>query len=400
MKILYVSGHPHLRTDAPSGYATHMRETMRALRCRGVEVVPWIVGDQRATPAEGSREAKPGGSRGVLRRVVPGALWQGMRDASLMRHDRAAEAPLVEAIERERPDVVYERASYLFSAGVRAAHRTGVPLVVEINAPYVEERTALHGRGMLDGYGDRWERTVLQGAALVVTVSTVLGSYLRERGGLDASSVRVLPNAVDPELFHPGVPTCRPELGIADDAFVIGYVGSFIAWHRLDVLVRATALLRRAGVPAVALLVGDGPTRAELLELAADLGVGDHVVAPGAVPFERVPGHVQSADVCAIPDHAWYCSPIKLFEYGGLRKAVVAKESAPILEVVEDGRDCLLFPGSPEGLAAALRALHDDPRRRAALADSLHARVCEQHTWSASARRLVDWLSDLRGRGA
>ncbi len=395
VKILYVSGHPHLRTDAPSGYATHMRETMRALAGAGCEVRPWVVGDLRRAPEgdAGTRD-RP---RSVLRRVVPGSVWQGLRDAALVRHDRALGPELVRVVREERPDVVYERAAYLSSAAVRAARAEGVPLLLEVNAPYVEERRALHGRGTLTGLATRWEREVLQGAALVVTVSGALARFLAERGGIPPERVRVLPNAVDPEAFHPDVPSARGALGFAPDAFVVGYVGSFIPWHRLDLLLRAVAAVRGVGVPAHALLVGDGPARADLEALAAELGVTGAVTFTGALPFAAVPSHVQAMDVCAVPGHAWYCSPIKLFEYGGAGKPVVACDSEPVREVVDDGVHCLLPEGGVDAFAAALVRLHADPALRARLGTALAARVRERHTWPRSAAQLVAWMREVAG---
>ena len=61
MKVLYLSSHPHLRTDAPSGYATHMRETIAALREAGCEVVSLIAGDRG--PPVGRAQERGGGLR-------------------------------------------------------------------------------------------------------------------------------------------------------------------------------------------------------------------------------------------------------------------------------------------------------------------------------------------------
>jgi len=394
VQVLYLSTHPHLRTDAPSGYATHMRETIRALRLAGCTVVPCVVGDQGplvpVVPPAG------GGLRGVARSVTPRFVWQGLRDLALLRHDRRTEEDIAKTIEREQPDAIYERAAYLCASGVRAARAVGVPLVLEVNAPYVEERRELHGRGLLDGRGPRWEREVLHGASLVVTVSTALADRLRETSGVPADKIRVLPNAVDAAKFSTTVSADRARLGFADEDFVIGFVGTFFRWHRLESLVHAVAALRERGVPARALLIGDGEALGGLEEAARDAGVASFVEFTGSVVGSAVPGYLQSADVCVVPGHAWYCSPIKLFEYAGLRKPVVAVDSAPIREVTGDGSDVVLVDGSAEALVDALAGLHADPARRAATAAALHDRVLANHTWARSGEKIAGWLRALR----
>ena len=395
MRVLYLSCHPHLRTDSNAGYSTHIRETIEALRRQGHEVVSWIAGD-RGPPAE-SRVAERPPAVSWARRVVPGFAWQGMRDAALVRQDVMRDPELLEVIRRVSPDVIYERAAYLSGAGVRCAERTGTPLVLKVNAPYVEERRNLHGAGMMEAAGRRWERRVLRGASVVVAVSSVLADRLASSAGVSRDRVRVQPNGVDVARFHAGVPSARGELGIAHDAFVACFVGSFIRWHRLEVLVEAVARLAAEGVPVHGLLVGDGEVRGELEALARDRGIADRMTLTGMVPFERVPQLVQAADVCVIPGHAWYCSPIKLFEYGGIGKAVVSLDSEPVREVVTADRECVFFDGSVEDLTRALRRLHAEPSRRQAMGVALRDAVTRRFTWDAAATQISAWMTEVAG---
>ena len=92
--------------------------------------------------------------------------------------------------------------------------------------------------------------------------------------------------------------------------------------------------------------------------------------------------------------------PEELVVYGGIGKAVVTLDSAPIREVVDVDRDCVLFDGSTAGLVASLDALKIDPARREALARSLHSVVTERYSWDAAGARieaLVDAVAGSRG---
>ena len=64
--------------------------------------------------------------------------------------------------------------------------------------------------------------------------------------------------------------TLRADLGIEPDEYVVGVVSSLVPHEGIGTLLEATAILRARGVPARALIVGDGPERAALQRQAAN----------------------------------------------------------------------------------------------------------------------------------
>ena len=110
------------------------------------------------------------------------------------------------------------------------------------------------------------------------------------------------------------------------------------------------------------------------------------------------------SDVCISPHvpnpdgSPFFGSPTKLFEYMGLRKAIVASDLDQIGEVVEHERSGLLCPpGDVESAAAAVRRLLGDPALRERLAEGALQRAADHYSWSAHARRI---LRALRGTPA
>lgn len=108
---------------------------------------------------------------------------------------------------------------------------------------------------------------------------------------------------VDPERFHPGCGGggVRERLGIAADAPVVVCTARLVRRKGQDVLVTVWPAVRAAHPGAVLLLVGDGPDRRRLEQLAHDCGVADAVRFTGSVPWEEVPAHTDAGDVFAMP---------------------------------------------------------------------------------------------------
>ena len=399
MNILYLSADPAIHPDHQTGYGTHMRQVMAGLSGRGHEVHPLVFG----APATNGRGTAP--ARAVWKRrwraVTPRPVWEGLKDLRLIRHDRRVRRDLTAAVRAVRPDVVYERQTYLHRSGVVIAAAAGVPLVIESNAPQSLERRDLCGWTPLGRLGTAWELGSLRAAARVVVVSTAFKEHLAERG-VDPDRIRVIPNGVDTARFHPdradGAAVKR-RYGL-DRHPVVGFVGSFFPWHGLDRLLSAAAALRRQGSECHLLLVGDGMVRAALEEQAAALGMADRVCFTGSVPAAAVPDYLAAMDVCVMPTSNWYGSPVKVFEYGAMGKPVVGPDTGPVREVLTHAREGLLVDGEA-ALGQALRRFLSEPGFAAACGERFQRRVRREFTWDRVAERLEACFAEVvAARGA
>src|SRR5207302_909876 len=145
-------------------------------------------------------------------------------------------------IERQRPDFIYQRYSRFNWTGVEASLRTRRPLFLEYNGS--EVWMAKHwGRLRFGDLLERSERLNLAAATRIFVVAEVERNNLI-KAGVPAEKIIVNPNGVDVEEFHPGVrgDTIRRELGVADDAMLAGFVGTFGPWHGVLTLAEAIAL--------------------------------------------------------------------------------------------------------------------------------------------------------------
>jgi glycosyltransferase involved in cell wall biosynthesis len=147
------------------------------------------------------------------------------------------------------------------------------------------------------------------------------------------------------------------------------------------------------------LVVGDGPARPALESLAAELGLGERVRFTGVIARDRVPAHVAAFDIALQPAVVPYASPLKLFEYLALAKAIVAPRQPNIEEVLTDGDNALLFDATqPEALEQALSRLCRDASLRGRIAEGAGATIARLGlTWHRNAQRVT---ALARERGA
>jgi glycosyltransferase involved in cell wall biosynthesis len=318
-------------------------------------------------------------------------------------YDQDFAAQLKRRFENHAPDFIYERASLYSTAGVLLARELERPLIMELNSPLSVEQATYRATGFGD-LAARAERWTLARADAVLAVSTPLRDYAISLGA-EPDRVHVIPNGVDPELFKPGEPELevRRRWGLDDDP-VLGFVGGLRPWHGVEAL---PALLDRlvSRYPGLRLvIVGDGPLRGELEHELRERGLARSAVLTGSLPHEEVAALIHQFDVALAPysrpDHDFYFSPLKLFEYMACGVPVVAAALGQIEEVVRDGETGLLYPpGQQDALLAACERLLSDPDLRQRLGRMAAKEIHNHYTWDRNSERVIELARHLVASG-
>lgn len=357
----------------------------------------WLVaGDGVLTLDEarrlGSHPSLRSPERPRLRRHVPTQVKTALRDLQSWRLSRGS------AVDPDGPwasspvRFVWQRHELFDTTGLRLARELGVPSVLFVPATKVWEAEQWGTTRPLWG---RWleargERPALVGADLVACGSCDVVDQVT-RLGVPEQRVLLTPTGVDLDAFaEPAdATTLRRRLGL-DGRFVVGWVGSFRAFHAIEQAVEAAATVPGAAL----LLVGDGPERSRIERLANDLGVP--ATFTGTVPHHDLPAHLAAMDVgVVLAPHAapFHYSPLKLAEYMAAGLPVVAPAVGQLTERLTDGVDALLVPPhDPQALGEALRRLRDDPEERARLGKAARAAAEDRWSWDHQVRRVVDAL--------
>jgi glycosyltransferase involved in cell wall biosynthesis len=318
-------------------------------------------------------------------------------------YDQDLAAQLKRRFENHAPDFIYERASLYSTAGVMLARELERPLIMELNSPLSVEQATYRATGLGD-LAARAESWALARADAVLAVSTPLRDYAISLGA-EPDRVHVVPNGVDAEMFKPDEPDLevRKRWGL-DDNPVLGFVGGLRPWHGVEVL---PALLDRlvSRYPGLRLvIVGDGPLRGELEHELRERCLARSAVLTGSLPHEEVAALIHQFDVALAPysrpDHDFYFSPLKLFEYMACGVPVVAAALGQIEEVVRDEVTGLLYPpGEQDALLAACERLLSDPDLRRRLGRVAAKEIHNHYTWDRNSARVVELARHLMGYG-
>ena len=375
MKILY-----HHRTASRDGQSTHITEMIAGLREEGHQVV-------ECAPAVAEDDASGGspGWVGKLKALLPRQLYE----LAELGYSWVAYRRLVKQIQAERPDGIYERYNLYMLAGVWAKKRFGLPLILEVNAPMAVERRQYGGLSW-PRLADWAELYVWKQADVILPVTQVLADYMVAHG-IDPRRIQVIPNGINPAHYRqlPSIDEAKAQLNLRG-RLVIGFTGFVREWDRLDRIMEWVAQ-RAASHPVHLLVIGDGPARAEIEACAARLGVSDRLSFTGAVPREQVPVLSMAFDIALQTALVPYASPLCLFEYLALGKAIVAPDQPNHHEILINGVNALLYaPEDPLGIEKALDALCNDAALRERMAAAA-AQVIErkQLTWRQHATRVA-----------
>lgn len=293
-----------------------------------------------------------------------GSLTQQFRDAGITVHhlhahwrvDLPALGRLGDLLREGRYEIVH---SHLFRADLYASlalSQLGSRRPRLVSTRHNDDRFFLHPLIGIVHYA-------LSGSQdMIIAISDHIARFTIARGVQDPARVRRVYHGLhadDGRTEERDRARIRTELGVPQDAFLVGNVGRLTPQKGQRYLVAALPALL-AEVPSVHLaIVGVGELREELEELAHELGVGDRVHVLGS--RGDVPSFMRSLDVFAMPS-IWEGFGIVLLEAMSAARPIVASRVATIPEVVVDGETGILTPpADPASIAAALTALAQDP---------------------------------------
>jgi len=377
MRLAYL----HYLVDDDTG-RHHVRQFAAAVAGLGHSID--VRGMNLAPGGPGEAAGGAGRARAALKRRFGRFLHEPKELLWNLRYVRR-ETDLLEML---RPEVLLVRDHLLTASCVPVARRLDLPLVLELNSPADEAGIYLKEYWHLPRVARAIERYKLRHADAVTVVSSTLRKLLVESYGIPEERITVVPNGADLERFHPRVTPDAEVRFPPGTGPVIGFVGSFRRWHGTDLMIRMVREVGEARPSAGFLLVGDGPEATAVQEAVRPLG--GRVVLTGRVPHARVPGLTAAFDIGVLPETLFYGSPLKVVEWMAAGRAVVAPGHAALGDLVEDGKEALLFrPGDGADLVRTVLRLVDDGALRGRIAAAAAQRAARSLSWTDNARRVL-----------
>jgi glycosyltransferase involved in cell wall biosynthesis len=236
----------------------------------------------------------------------------------------------------------------------------------------------------------------------LVLLAPSQGRYLHDQEGVGRrpwSRTRevVVPNgiAVPPPVADGARAAARTTLALPDDAFVVGVVARLSAQKAHHVLLEAFVAVRAAVPGARLVVVGEGERRAELEQLARDLGLADAVLFTGV--RRDVADLLPGLDVLALSS-VHEAAPLVVIEAMAAGLPVVATECGALRDMVDDPDQGRLVPvGDRRALAEALVGLARDPDERRRAGTAARRRAERDFDVTVTARGYEDLLARVTG---
>lgn len=380
MKILY-----HHRIASKDGQYVHIEELTSALKSLGHDIImaePEAIGQKSFGKSSNTVQ--------MLRKILPGFLHE-MIEFSYTFFDFIKVSTL---IVRHKPDCIYERYNLFFPSGIWAKKLFKLPLLLEVNSPLYEERK--NNGGIKLKFLAEWsEGFAWRNADYVLPVTFVLAKKIRQRNVVDDHIV-VIPNGINHARFNSAIKSEEivDQLGLSNK-LVLGFVGFVREWHRLDRVLDAIASNKTENWHL--LLVGDGPARESIAQQAKQNGIEDRITITGIIDRDEIARYITVFDIALQPDVVAYASPLKLFEYMALGKAVLAPDRDNIREILTHEDNALLFnPDDDQSFMQHLYNLCLNEKLRERIGYAAAKTVEDKKLyWEENARRVAKLFNQL-----
>jgi glycosyltransferase involved in cell wall biosynthesis len=331
------------------------------LRMKGQEYCLWI-------PGEGA----------ALRKIQQSALKFNTYDTSCVFSASKMKAlvgnwKIWRNFHPYRPGIVHIHSPYYYKALQMGLQMSGLKTVVHI---HLQEAAA----------GLRW--TFEQPPDVIITCARTLAEFVRQtlpERCREQQRIISVPNAVDLEWFFPGdKAVAKQRVGAPHSIPLVLMVANLAPHKGQETAIRATAVLKRAGVDIVCWLAGverqggEGYTT-RLQVLCNELKVADRIQFLGQ--RDDVSDLLRAADIFVLPSTSEGL-PLSVLEAQATKVPVLAAPTAGIPEVIIDGKTGFLIPAQDiVGYAQRIESLLRHPEISHRVTEQAYTQVTKEHNW-------------------
>ena len=211
------------------------------------------------------------------------------------------------------------------------------------------------------------EKRSIRFADHVITINAPIEKLLLTRG-LDPKRTTVIMNAVDEAMFASASKRADEDSTRAQTPFVMMYHGTLTKIYGLDIALEAFARANGQMNNAEFWILGGGPERAKLEEMAFRLGIAGRVKFLGSVPPDDIPVWLAKADVGVLPTRRDVFLDLsfsnKLSEYVIMNKAVIVSRLKAIHHYFSEDALGYFEPENPDDLAEKMLRFYGDRSAR------------------------------------
>lgn len=247
---------------------------------------------------------------------------------------------LLQEYSKKNPfDLVIEFHTVGSTLGLQLANQWQAKFAVVFDSPVEEQFYEMHGTK--SSYWSRIlksEKQTMEGADAIMAYSPACERHLRSKYAIRAQ-VTVLPCVVSKNAIEN-----KPDKAV----FNIGFIGSFLSWHKVDLLVRVFEVFYQKYPQSRLQLVGYGMEWDKVKQLVDELRLTAVVDLPGFVSEQELLDFKANFTVAIMPGSNWYGSPLKLFEYAESQIPFIAPKTKTVAAIFEQQQHCLFIDPKDE----------------------------------------------------
>ncbi|WP_083521865.1 glycosyltransferase family 4 protein [Arthrobacter luteolus] len=308
-----------------------------------------------------------------------------------------------EQVIRYKPSVIHassgRRGYDTALVGLALKEKTGIPFVYEVRSFFEGNWTKdieYEAKGEIFNRRMWVEEMCMNAADRILTIGQAMKDELISRG-IPSEKIGIIPNAVDSNAFSPKErsETLDVEYGLTGYP-TFGYVSNMDHYREShETLIYAAKELKERGSEFRCVLVGGGPRRPALEQLANRLDVTDRVIFTGSVDHADIPDFYSIIDFFVVPRiaerAAVYVTPLKPYEAMASGRPVITSDLPALREITDAPLRGLQFEhGNQYQLADVLQSLSADPQETARLVDEALKWVRNERDWDGNGRRYVE----------
>lgn len=341
----------------------------------------------------------------IVQHLIRGPVrYANVQDVARVAFNRVVYTELKKLADNKDISFIYQRSALNAYAGIRYALENKIPFVLEYNGSEVWISNHWGSRKLSTYHVSKAiENLNFMKADLITCVSAPLKQQLVDKG-ISADKIIVNPNCVDTEIYTPAIDgsQMRGKYNIAEGTVIVGFIGTFGAWHGTEILTEAYAkFLEKYQGPKDnrLMLIGDGVRMPAVKKIIRQFDISEKCILTGIVPQNEGRFYLAACDILVIPTvknpdgSPFFGSPTKMFEYMAMGKAIIASNMDQMAEVLQDNETALLsVPGDADSVASAIARLVDDEKLRKRLGENARVEAVAKYTWEKHVQKIVEAL--------
>ncbi len=308
----------------------------------------------------------------------------------------------IRVIKDNNIDLLFQFHSIMNYSGTLIKRKLGLPFVLHVDG--VEYWAKQNwGRKLFLKNHLKWAEMIQWDTADIIDVPSVkVKEMIAQYSSVDLGKVLVNPNGVDADKFHPNIDTHNLKRKLLlENKFVLGFFGTFGHWHGVDILAESIKILKNHLNNFIVLFVGDGVMRPQVEEIINKNNLGPFSLLTGMIDYKSIPQYMSLCDVLVSPcvsnpDFDLFNSPVKLFEYMAMGKAIVATDVGQQSEIIINGYNGILCEErSPESLAEAILKFYKNPELMEKCSSNARKDAIEKYSWDNHTQKILDAVEKI-----